>query len=108
MATKVGVIGAGGMAEYHIQGFRQAGAEVFAMADVNEEAAKATAGDNDIPNVFGDVAEMLASDIDAVSIIVPNTYHENSTSLIQPAVALVWHGNLSCRPGHHRSVCSSG
>jgi len=43
MATKVGVIGAGGMAEYHIQGFRQAGAEVFAMADVNEEAAKATA-----------------------------------------------------------------
>ena len=75
MATKVGVIGAGGMAQYHIQGFRQAGAEVVAMADVNEEAAKATAEANDIPNVFGDVSEMLASDVDAVSIIVPNKFH---------------------------------
>ncbi|MCG8602840.1 MAG: Gfo/Idh/MocA family oxidoreductase [Verrucomicrobiales bacterium] len=75
MATKVGVIGAGGMAQYHIQGFRQAGAEVVAMADVNEEAAKATAAENDIPNVFGDVGEMLASDVDAVSIIVPNKFH---------------------------------
>ena len=75
MAIKVGVIGAGGMAHYHIQGFRQAGAEVVAMADVNMEAAKASAEKNDIPNVFGDVAEMLASDIDAVSIIVPNKFH---------------------------------
>ncbi|MEM6915343.1 MAG: Gfo/Idh/MocA family oxidoreductase [Verrucomicrobiota bacterium] len=75
MAIKVGVIGAGGMAHYHIAGFRQAGAEVVAMADVNEEAAKASAEKNDIPNVFGDVADMLASDIDAVSIIVPNKFH---------------------------------
>lgn len=75
MAIKVGVIGAGGMAHYHIAGFRQAGAEVVAMADVNEEAAKASAEKNDIPTVFGDVAEMLVSDIDAVSIIVPNKFH---------------------------------
>ncbi|MEM1444094.1 MAG: Gfo/Idh/MocA family oxidoreductase, partial [Verrucomicrobiota bacterium] len=75
MAIKVGVIGAGGMAHYHIAGFRQAGAEVVAMADVNEEAAKASAEKNEIPNVFGDVAEMLASGIDAVSIIVPNKFH---------------------------------
>lgn len=75
MAIKVGVIGAGGMAGYHIDGFRQAGGEVVAMADVNETAAKASAEANHIPNVFGDVAEMLASDIDAVSIIVPNKFH---------------------------------
>tara|TARA_R110000850_G_scaffold76640_12_gene166340 strand:+ start:920 stop:1996 length:1077 start_codon:yes stop_codon:yes gene_type:complete len=75
MSTKVGIIGAGGMAQYHIEGFRQAGGEVVAMADVNEEAAKASAASYDIPNVFGDVAEMLASDIDAVSIIVPNKFH---------------------------------
>lgn len=75
MAIKVGVIGAGGMAHYHIAGFREAGAEVVAMADVNEEAATASAEKNDIPTVFGDVAEMLASDIDAVSIIVPNKFH---------------------------------
>lgn len=75
MATKLGVIGAGGMAHYHVQGFRQGGGEVVAMADVNVEAAKAFAEKNDIPNVYGDVAELLASDVDAVSIIVPNKFH---------------------------------
>ena len=75
MSTKVGVIGAGGMAQYHIDGFRKAGADVVAMADVNLEAAKASADKYGIPNVYGDVAEMLESDIDAVSIIVPNKFH---------------------------------
>ncbi|MEC5127187.1 Gfo/Idh/MocA family oxidoreductase [Verrucomicrobiales bacterium BCK34] len=75
MAIKVGVIGAGGMANYHIDGFRKAGAEVVAMADVNVEAATAFAEGQNIENVYGDVAEMLASDIDAVSIIVPNKFH---------------------------------
>jgi len=75
MAIKVGVIGAGGMANYHIDGFRKAGAEVVAMADVNVEAATAFAEGQDISNVYGDVAEMLSSEIDAVSIIVPNKFH---------------------------------
>jgi predicted dehydrogenase len=75
MATKIGVIGAGGMARYHIDGFRKAGAEVVAMADVNVEAAKLSAEANQIGTVYGDVAELLASDVDAVSIIVPNKFH---------------------------------
>jgi predicted dehydrogenase len=76
MATKVGIIGAGGMVGYHIQGFKQAGAEISAIADVNEEAAQKVADENAIPTVFGDVAQMLALDeIDAVSIIVPNKFH---------------------------------
>lgn len=75
MATKIGVIGAGGMARYHIDGFRKAGAEVVAMADLNLEAAKQSAAANQIGTVYGDVAELLASDVDAVSIIVPNKFH---------------------------------
>jgi len=75
MATNIGVIGAGGMARYHIDGFRQAGGEVVAMADVNIEAAKASGAANHVETIYGDVAEMLASDIDAVSIIVPNKFH---------------------------------
>jgi predicted dehydrogenase len=35
MAMKIGIIGAGGMASYHIPGFRSAGAEVVAIADMN-------------------------------------------------------------------------
>jgi len=75
MAIKIGVIGAGGMARYHIDGFRKAGGEVVAMADVNVEAATASAAANGIEKVYGDVAELLASDIDAVTIIVPNKFH---------------------------------
>lgn len=75
MATKVGVIGAGGMLQYHVPGFQQGGGEVVAIADVNEAAAKASAEQWSIPQVFSDTAEFLSSDVDAVSIIVPNKFH---------------------------------
>ena len=76
MATKVGIIGAGGMVSYHIEGFKQAGAEIVAIADVNETAATAVAKENEIPQVFGSVDEMLALDeVDAATIIVPNKFH---------------------------------
>jgi len=75
MATRIGIIGAGGMARYHIEGFRKAGGEVVALADLNLEAAKASAAANGVDTVFSDVAEMLAGDLDAVSIIVPNKFH---------------------------------
>jgi predicted dehydrogenase len=76
MAIKVGVIGAGGMVRYHIDGFKSAGAEIVAIADVNEAAAQRTAASQGIPHVFGDVASLLAAPgIDAVSIIVPNKFH---------------------------------
>ena len=32
---RVGLIGAGGMADYHVAGFKKAGAEVVAIADPN-------------------------------------------------------------------------
>ena len=64
------------MVGYHIAGFLQAGAEIVAIADMNEAAAQKIADSNEIPRVFGDVAKMLELDeIDAVSIIVPNKYH---------------------------------
>ena len=76
MATKIGIIGAGGMFSYHLQGFQAAGGEVVAIADVAVDAAKKVADANGISQVYGDVAEMLANpDIDAVSIIVPNKFH---------------------------------
>ncbi|NNE93111.1 MAG: Gfo/Idh/MocA family oxidoreductase [Verrucomicrobiales bacterium] len=76
MATKVGIIGAGGMVSFHLDGFKKAGAEVVAIADVAQDAAQKVADENDIANVYGDVGEMLANpDVDAVSIIVPNKFH---------------------------------
>ena len=76
MATKVGIIGAGGMVSYHIEGFKNAGAEIAAIADVNEAAAQTAADANGISQVFGKVEDLLAlSNLDAISIIVPNKFH---------------------------------
>lgn len=63
------------MVGYHIDGFRKAGAEVEAIADVNVEAATAVAEKHGIETVYESVDDMLDSDIDAVSIIVPNKFH---------------------------------
>jgi predicted dehydrogenase len=77
MSTKVAIIGAGGMAAYHASGFRQAGAEIVALADVNHKAAEAAAERFGIEKSFDDVGEMLKTvkGLQAVSIIVPNKFH---------------------------------
>lgn len=73
---KIGIIGAGGMVQYHVEGFNAAGAEIIAIADVRKEAAEGVARNFNIPKAFGDVAEMLQlKELDAVSVIVPNKFH---------------------------------
>jgi predicted dehydrogenase len=77
MATKVGVIGAGGMLQYHAAGFRQAGAEIVAVADPAAGAAAKAAEKWGIARAYESVDAMLSesADLDAVSIIVPNKFH---------------------------------
>ncbi len=73
---RVGVVGAGGMASYHIQGFRQAGADVVAMADQNKQRAQEAADGFGIGKTYGSLAEMISSEkLDAVSVITPNKFH---------------------------------
>lgn len=77
MSLKVGVIGAGWMVKYHAAGFRQAGAEIVAVADPAPGAAAKAAEEWGIPKVYESVDAMLAEcpELDAVSIIVPNKFH---------------------------------
>ena len=76
MPTKIAVIGAGGMLEYHAKGFKAAGAEIVAIADMNAEAAAKAAKEWDAKETYSDVGEMLEkASADAVSIIVPNKFH---------------------------------
>ena len=76
MPTKIAVIGAGGMLEYHAKGFKAAGAEIVAIADMNAEAAAKAAKEWDAKESYSDVGEMLEkASADAVSIIVPNKFH---------------------------------
>ncbi|OYV02370.1 MAG: oxidoreductase, partial [Verrucomicrobiales bacterium VVV1] len=77
MSIKIAIIGAGGMAAYHANGFRAAGAEIIALCDVNHGAAHKAATKLNIAKVYTDVAEMLKAlpEIDAISVIVPNKFH---------------------------------
>jgi predicted dehydrogenase len=77
MSIKIGIIGAGGMLRYHAAGFRSAGAEIVAVADVNAAAAAKVAAREGIAQSFADVGRMLREcpEITAVSVIVPNKFH---------------------------------
>ena len=64
------------MLQYHHAGFVKAGAEVVAVCDMSEEAAKAAAEKYGVSTTYTDVAEMLSDpSLDGVSIIVPNKFH---------------------------------
>ena len=72
---RIGIVGAGGMAAYHIPGFRKAGAEVAALADPNPQAA-ACAAKWGVGRTYSSLGEMLRSErLDAVSVITPNRFH---------------------------------
>ena len=74
--VRVGLIGAGGMADYHVAGFQRAGAEVVAIADPDPAAAEAAAAKFDVLQVFDSAEEMMARvKLDAVSVITPNKFH---------------------------------
>jgi predicted dehydrogenase len=77
MGLKIGIVGAGGMARYHIAGFRAAGAEVLALADPSSEARSRSAAAFGVEKTYVGLPEMLAAhrDLDAVSIITPNKFH---------------------------------
>jgi predicted dehydrogenase len=78
MATKVGIIGAGSMLQYHVAGFRQSHAEILAIADPAPGVAKKAADNWGIPHVYESAETMLAKrqELQAVSIIVPNKFHK--------------------------------
>lgn len=65
------------MLQYHAAGFRQAGAEIVAVADAAPGAAAKATEKWGIANAYESVDAMLAEckELDAVSIIVPNKFH---------------------------------
>jgi predicted dehydrogenase len=75
---KAGIVGAGGMARYHYEGFVRAGAEVIAMADTDTARAKAFGEQRGIKTIYPGLTEMLkgSPDLDLVSVITPNKFHK--------------------------------
>ena len=78
MAAKprLAIIGAGGIALSHYQGYRAAGAEIVAISDVNEAILKKRQQEWDIPFASTNSQEIFdREDIDGVSICTPNSFH---------------------------------
>lgn len=88
---KIGLIGAGSMAEYHIKGFREAGASIVAIADQSPEHGKAFAEKWGFAgNAYLSLRDMVEAhpEIQAVSVITPNKFHH---PLVREALALGLH-----------------
>jgi len=77
MSQKIGIIGAGGMARYHIEGFRKAGAQIIAFADPVLASAERACKQYEVPHAYDSPKAMFAAhpDITAVSVITPNRFH---------------------------------
>jgi len=74
---RVGIAGCGKIARNHLAALRGVpGVEVAAVADVDAARARAFAADHGVPRSYGDVEEMLASGLDAVTVCTPHDAHE--------------------------------
>lgn len=91
---KIGIIGAGGIAQYaHIPGFQKiAGVEVVALSDPNLDKLKTVAEKFAIPKTFSDYRKLIKEkEIDVISICSPNYLHKE-----QAVVALVSGKDVFC------------
>jgi UDP-N-acetylglucosamine 3-dehydrogenase len=122
---KVGIIGAGWIAGHHMSGYRRSGkAEVVAVADVNENAARELMRRNNLDcTYYSDYRELLKdSDVQSVSICAPNKYHSEITIAAanngkhmlaekpfvtnageaQSSYAAIQRNGVKCAVGYHR------
>jgi len=80
---KVGIIGAGGIAQsVHIPNYLKSGfdVEIVGIADISLDRANEVAKEFDIPHVYASYEDMLAEvSLDAVSVCVPNKFHADAS-----------------------------
>ena len=78
---RVGVIGVGQIGKIHLDRYRTIdGAEVVAVADLNEDEARRVAAQHGIPAVYTDSTELLArDDVQAVDVCLHNNLHMPAT-----------------------------
>jgi len=74
---KLGIIGVGQIGKRHVARYKEIpGAEIVAVADVNEAEAQAVAQANGIPNAFTQFRELLEiEEIQAVDVCLHNNFH---------------------------------
>jgi len=83
VATKIGIIGTGGIAEFHLRGYKRAkDVELVACCDVMEDRTRAFAEKNGFARHYTDYRKMMATeDLDGISVCTPNYAHKEPTIL---------------------------
>ncbi len=78
---RVGMVGVGQIGKAHIQEYKNIpGAEIVAVADLNETEAKRVAAENNIAHVYSSFRQMLQrDDIDSVDVCLHNNFHMPAT-----------------------------
>ena len=80
--VRIGIIGAGGIAAAHVKHYKlMAGVKIVGVADVVVGRAAAFVADQGLGDAraYDDHKELVASDLDAVSVCTPNTAHYRAT-----------------------------
>jgi predicted dehydrogenase len=74
---RIGLIGAGQRGQQHLENYQQVpGAEIVAVADINEALAHRVADRFKIPHVYTDYSELLQrDDLEAVDVCLHNNLH---------------------------------
>ncbi|HOX37187.1 MAG TPA: Gfo/Idh/MocA family oxidoreductase [Candidatus Brocadiia bacterium] len=74
---KIGIIGVGQIGKQHVGNYKKIpGAEIVAVADIDEPEAKRVAAENNIPQVFTNFHDLLDLDeIQAVDVCLHNNLH---------------------------------
>jgi predicted dehydrogenase len=79
MPVRVGVIGAGWAGGLHLEAFHRAGSQLVGLYSRTRERADALAGRYGVAQVAGSLEELLALDIDVVSVASPPPAHHEQT-----------------------------
>lgn len=83
--VKIGIVGAGIWGAMHARAYAQnSRVELVAVCDLDENRARRLAEQYHIPKVFTDLEEMLAEDLDGVSVATPDDAH---TAVVLAATA---------------------
>lgn len=74
--VRLGVVGTGIWGRMHVRAYKQHGSvDLVAICDLNEDRARETAKEFDVPNYYSSVDEMLDAGLDGVSVATPDTAH---------------------------------
>ena len=75
---KIGIIGCGGMGNYHSKYLSQMeGVEIYACADISEDNLKTFKEKYKVPNVFSDYKKLLKlKELDAIFVCLPTYLHK--------------------------------